>query len=177
MKITETTVKRPVATTMVFLIIIVLGVISFRYLPVDLLPPVEYPQLTVATEYPNVGSEEIETIITERIENTIAGVPGIERVRASSEEGESRVTLEFAQGTNIDVAANDVRAALDRVRDELPPEAEPPRIWKFDPSNFPIVIVGANSPMNLQELTQVLDREVTQRVEQILRVRTIDIWS
>src|SRR5699024_7045722 len=125
----------------------------------------------------NVCSEEIETIITERIENTIAGVPGIERVRASSEEGESRVTLEFAQGTNIDVAANDVRAALDRVRDELPPEAEPPRIWKFDPSNVPIVIVGANSPMNLQELTQVLDREVTQRCEQIAGVGTIDIWG
>lgn len=73
MKITETAVERPIATTMLFLIIIVLGVMSFRFLPVDLLPPVEYPQLTVATKYPNVGPEEIETIITQRIENTIAG--------------------------------------------------------------------------------------------------------
>ncbi|MEL7833142.1 efflux RND transporter permease subunit [Fodinibius sp. Rm-B-1B1-1] len=177
MKITETAVDRPIATTMLFLIIIVLGVISFRYLPVDLLPPVEYPQLTVATEYPNVGPEEIETIITQRIENTIAGVPGVERVRSSSSEGQSRVTLEFAQGTDIDVAANDIRAALDRVRDELPPEAEPPRIWKFDPNNFPIVIVGANSERNLQELTQVLDREVTKRFEQIPGVGSIDIWG
>lgn len=177
MKITETAVKRPIATTMLFLIIIVLGVMSFRYLPVDLLPPVEYPQLTVATEYPNVGPEEIETIITQRIENTIAGVPGIERVSSSSSEGRSRVRLEFAQGTDIDVAANDIRAALDRVRDDLPPEAEPPRIWKFDPNNFPIVIVGANSDMNLQELTQILDREVTKRFEQIPGVGSIDIWG
>ena len=177
MKITETAVKRPIATTMLFLIIIVLGVISFRYLPVDLLPPVEYPQLTVATEYPNVGPEEIEKIITQRIENTIAGVPGVERVRSSSSEGRSRVTLEFAQGTDIDVAANDIRAALDRVRDELPPEAEPPRIWKFDPNNFPIVIVGANSDRNLQELTQTLEREVTKRFEQIPGVGSIDIWG
>ncbi|SMO46769.1 efflux RND transporter permease subunit [Fodinibius sediminis] len=177
MKLTETAVERPIATTMLFLIIIVLGVMSFRYLPVDLLPPVEYPQLTVATEYPNVGSEEIEKIITQRIENTIAGVPGVERVRSSSSEGRSRVTLEFAQGTDIDVAANDIRAALDRVRDELPPEAEPPRIWKFDPNNFPIVIVGANSEMNLQELTQVLEREVTKRFEQIAGVGSIDIWG
>lgn len=177
MKITETAVKRPIATTMLFLIIVVLGVMSFRYLPVDLLPPVEYPQLTVATEYPNVGSEEIEKIITQRIENTIAGVSGVERVRSSSEEGESRVTLEFAQGTDIDVAANDIRAALDRVRDDLPPEAEPPRIWKFDPNNFPIVIVGANSEMNLQELTQILEREVTKRFEQIGGVGSIDIWG
>lgn len=177
MKITETAVERPIATTMLFLIIIVLGVMSFRFLPVDLLPPVEYPQLTVATEYPNVGPEEIETIITQRIENTIAGVPGVERVRSSSSEGRSRVTLEFAQSTDIDVAANDIRAALDRVRDELPPEAEPPRIWKFDPNNFPIVIVGANSDMNLQELTQILDREVTKRFEQIPGVGSIDIWG
>lgn len=177
MKITETAVERPIATTMLFLIIIVLGVISFRYLPVDLLPPVEYPQLTIATEYPNVGPEEIEKIVTQRIENTIAGVPGVERVRSGSSEGRSRVTLEFAQGTDIDVAANDIRAALDRVRDELPPEAEPPRIWKFDPNNFPIVIVGANSDMNLQELTQILDREVTKRFEQIPGVGSIDIWG
>jgi len=177
MKITETAVKRPIATTMLFLIIIVLGVISFRYLPVDLLPPVEYPQLTVATEYPNVGPEEIEKIITQRIENTIAGVPGVERVRSSSSEGQSRVTLEFAQSTDIDVAANDIRAALDRVRDELPPEAEAPRIWKFDPNNFPIVIVGANSDRNLQELTQTLEREVTKRFEQIPGVGSIDVWG
>lgn len=98
-------------------------------------------------------------------------------MRSSSSEGQSRVTLEFAQGTDIDVAANDIRAALDRVRDELPPEAEPPRIWKFDPNNFPIVIVGANSDMNLQELTQVLDREVTKRFEQIAGVGSIDIWG
>lgn len=177
MKITETAVNRPIATTMVFLIIIVLGVISFRYLPVDLLPPVEYPQLTVATDYPNVGPEEVEKIITKRIENTVGGVPGVEKIRSSSNEGQSYVTLEFAQGTEIDVAANDIRAALDRVRDDLPPEAEPPQIWKFDPNNFPIVIVGANSDMNLQELTQSLDREVTKRFEQIAGVGTIDIWG
>lgn len=177
MPITETSIKRPVATSMVFLIIITLGVIGFRFLPVDLLPPIEYPQLTVATEYPNVGPEEIEQIITEPIENALAGVPGVERVRSSSSEGRSRVTLEFAQSIDVDVASNDVRAALDRVRDNIPPEAEPPRIWKFDPNNFPIVIVGANSDMDLAKLTVVLEREVTKRFEQINGVGSIDIWG
>ncbi|MEQ8524554.1 efflux RND transporter permease subunit [Gracilimonas sp.] len=177
MPITETSIKRPIATSMVFLIIITLGVIGFRFLPVDLLPPIEYPQLTVATEYSNVGPEEMEQIITEPIENALAGVPGVERVRSSSSEGRSRVTLEFAQSVDVDVASNDVRAALDRVRDNIPPEAEPPRIWKFDPNNFPIVIVGANSDMNLAELTVLLDREVTKRFEQINGVGSIDIWG
>jgi HAE1 family hydrophobic/amphiphilic exporter-1 len=177
MPITETSIKRPIATSMVFLIIITLGVIGFRFLPVDLLPPIEYPQLTVATDYDNVGPEEIETIITEPIENALAGVPGVERVRSSSEQGGSRVTLEFAQSVDIDVASNDVRAALDRVRGSIPPEADAPRIWKFDPNNFPIVIVGANSDMNLAELTVLLDREITKRFEQINGVGSIDIWG
>ncbi|HXK60797.1 MAG TPA: efflux RND transporter permease subunit [Acidobacteriota bacterium] len=177
MKLTETAVHRPIATTMFFLIIIVLGVMSFRFLPVDLLPPIEYPQLTISTEYPNVGPEEIETIITQPIENAIASVPGVERVRSSSQEGESHVTLEFAQGTEVDVAANDVRAALDRIRDDLPPEVETPQIRKFDPDDFPVVIVGASSRRNLQELTLILEREVTRQFEQIPGVGSIDIWG
>ena len=177
MALTETSIKRPIATSMLFLIIITLGVMGFRYLPVDLLPPIEYPQLTIATNYDNVGPEEIENIITERIENAVAGVPGVERVRSSSNEGNSRVTLEFAQGVNIDAAANDVRAALDRVRSSLPVEADAPRIWKFDPNNFPIVIVGANSDKNLADLTLLLDREITKRFEQINGVGSIDIWG
>ena len=177
MAITEISIKRPIATSMLFLIIITLGVMGFRFLPVDLLPPIEYPQLTIATNYDNVGPEEIENIITERIENAVAGVPGVERVRSSSNEGNSRVTLEFAQGVNIDAAANDVRAALDRVRSSLPVEADAPRIWKFDPNNFPIVIVGANSDKNLADLTIILDREITKRFEQINGVGSIDIWG
>ncbi|MFP8488907.1 efflux RND transporter permease subunit [Gracilimonas sp. Q87] len=177
MPITETSIKRPIATSMVFLIIITLGVIGFRFLPVDLLPPIEYPQLTVSTDYANVGPAEMEQIITEPVENALAGVPGVERVRSGSSQGRSRVTLEFAQSVDVDVASNDVRAALDRVRDNLPPEADPPRIWKFDPNNFPIVIIGANSDMNLAELTTVLDREILQRFEQINGVGSIDIWG
>jgi HAE1 family hydrophobic/amphiphilic exporter-1 len=162
---------------MFFLIIIVLGVMSLRFLPVDLLPPIEYPQLSVSTEYPNVGPEEIEQIITQPIENTIASVPGVERVRSRSQEGRSWVTLEFVQGTDVDVAANDVRAALDQIRDELPPEVETPQIRKFDQDNFPVVIVGVYSKRNLVQLTQVLEREVTRRFEQIPGVGSIDIWG
>jgi HAE1 family hydrophobic/amphiphilic exporter-1 len=177
MKLTETSIKRPIATTMFFLIVIVLGVMSFHFLPVDLLPPIEYPQLTIATEYPNVGPEEIEKIITQRVENSIAGVPGVERVRSRSSEGSSWVTLEFVQGTDVDAAANDVRAALDRIRDELPPEVEAPRIRKFDPNDFPVVIVGAKSSRSLPDLTQILEQQITKRFEQIPGVGSIDIWG
>ncbi len=177
MNITRLAVHRPIATSMVFLIIIVLGVMGFHFLPVDLLPQIEYPRLSISTSYPNDGPEEIETIITDRIENAIASVPNIEEVRSNSQEGRSRVTLEFAQGTDIDAAANDVRAALDRIRNDFPPEVESPRVRKFDPDNFPVVILGAQSNRSLDELTRILEREVAQRFEQIPGVGSVDVWG
>jgi HAE1 family hydrophobic/amphiphilic exporter-1 len=177
MTVTQLSVKRPIATTMVFLIIIVLGIMGFRFLPVDLLPQIEYPMLTVRTNYPNVGPEEIEKIITDRVENAIAGVPNLEEVRSRSEEGQSRVTMQFTQGTNIDEAANDVRAALDRIRDDFPPEVESPRLWKFDPDNFPVVILGARSPRGMAELTRILEREISQQFEQIPGAGSVDVWG
>ncbi|HKJ68650.1 MAG TPA: efflux RND transporter permease subunit [bacterium] len=177
MNITSLAVKRPVATTMVFLIIVTVGIMGFRFLPIDLLPPIEYPMLSVSTSYPNVGPEEIETIITDRIENAVASVPNLEEVRSSSNEGYSRVSLEFTQGTNIDEAANDVRAALDRIRNAFPPEVDPPRVFKFDPDNFPVVIMGARSERGMEELTRILEREISQRFEQIPGVGSVDIWG
>ncbi|TFH02435.1 MAG: efflux RND transporter permease subunit [Calditrichales bacterium] len=177
MNITQTAVNRPIATTMVFLIIIVLGIMGFRFLPVDLLPQIEYPLLSISTSYPNVGPEEIETIITDRVENAVAGIPNVEEVRSRSEEGRSRVTLEFTQGTNVDEAANDVRAAIDRIRDDFPPEVESPRLWKFDPDNFPIVVLGAKSSRGMAELTHVLEREISQQFEQIPGAGSVDVWG
>ena len=177
MSLTGTAVKRPIATTMVFLIIIVLGIMGFRFLPVDLLPPIEYPLLSVSTSYPNVGPEEIETIITDRVENAVSVVPNLTEIRSTSEEGRSRVRLEFAQGTDVDAAANDVRAALDRIRDDFPPEVEPPRLWKFDPDNFPVVILGAQSSRSMDELTLILEREISHRFEQLEGVGSIDVWG
>jgi HAE1 family hydrophobic/amphiphilic exporter-1 len=131
--LTNTSIRRPVAVAMTYLIIVTIGVVAFVELPVDLLPRIEYPRLSVTVDYANVGPEEMETIITDPLENALSGIPNLERMTSRSEEGRSRVSLEFGRGTNIDEAANDVRAALDRLRDDLPIEAEAPSIWKFDP--------------------------------------------
>ena len=177
MGLTQTSINRPIATAMVYLIVIVLGIAGFRYLPVDLLPPVEFPRLSITVDYSNVGPEEIETIITDQIENAIAGVANIEEVTSTSEEGRSRVNLNFSQNTNLDEAANDVRAALDRVRRNLPEEADAPRVRKFDPNEAPIVILGAQSNRPLDELTQLLERDISKRLEQIPGVGSIDVWG
>ena len=177
MKLTHTSVARPVTTLMVFLIIITLGTISFRHIPIDLLPPIEFPRLTVVVGYANVGPEEMEQLVTERIENALAGVANVERVTSNSSEGRSWVSLNFAQGTNLDEASNDVRAALDRLRRVLPEDADPPRIWKFDPNDAPIVIIGARSNRPLSDLTRILERDITKNFEQIPGVGNIEIWG
>ena len=106
MSIAAVSIKRPIATTMVYLIVITLGLISFRFLPVDLLPPIEFPSLNIRVNYGNVGPEEMELIVTERIENAVAGVPNLEQVFSFSGEGQADIDLRFAEGTNLDEAAN-----------------------------------------------------------------------
>lgn len=177
MGITETSIKRPIATAMVYLIVLVLGITGFRYLPVDLLPPIEFPRLSVNVNYDGVGPEEIETIITDQLENALSGVANLDEMTSNSEEGSSRVSLNFSRNTNLDEAANDVRAALDRVRRSLPEEADPPRVWKFDPNDSPIVIVGAQSTRQLDELTRILEDDISKRLEQVPGVGSIDVWG
>jgi HAE1 family hydrophobic/amphiphilic exporter-1 len=173
--ITDVSIRRPVATAMAFLILIVIGIISFRTLPVDLLPKVEYTQLTVSVRYPNVGPAEIEQIITDPIENVVSGLPNLERMTSESQEGRSRVRLEFGRGTNIDEAANDLRAALDELRDDLPVEAEPPQIFKLDLDQVEVVSLAATSTHDLEELTRMLENEISRRFEQIPGVGAIEI--
>ena len=177
MSLTSTSIKRPIATTMVFLIIILIGIVGFRYLPVDLLPEIESPQLSVRVNYDNVGPEEMELIVTAPLENALSGIPNVEQMSSSSSEGTSNISLQFARGTNLDAAANNVRDALDRVRDALPVEADPPRIRQFRPDDFPIVIIGVRSDRNLAELTQILEREISMFFEQIPGVGSIDVWG
>ena len=91
MPLTDVSIRRPVATTMAYLILLVLGIVSFRALPIDLLPDVSYPRLVVYTSYPDVAPAEVERLITEAIEAQGAGVPGVEKVTSVSREGVSLV--------------------------------------------------------------------------------------
>ncbi|MCL7976751.1 MAG: efflux RND transporter permease subunit [marine benthic group bacterium] len=168
-------IRRPVATAMFYLVVVTIGIVGLRYLPVDLLPKIEFPRLAVWVGYPNVGPEEIESIVTNPLENALSGIPNLERMTSSSQEGRSVVRLEFARGTDLDEAANDIRAALDRLRNDLPLEATPPGIWKFDPNAREIVTISATSTRDLEQLTRVLEREIAKRFEQIPGVGSIEI--
>jgi len=173
----QQSVARPVLTTMVTLIVVIVGLVSLVRLRTDLLPDVEMPTLTVQTRYEGASPEVMERLVTERVEEIVATVPGIEEITSVSAEGNSEVRIRFGWGTDLDVAANDVRAKLEQEIDELPDEAERPQIRKFDVAGFPIVILGVSSPLEPVELTTIVDEQVRPRISRIPGVAQVDIWG
>ncbi len=175
MKLIEFSVRRPIFVSMCTIIVLVLGGISLSKLPVDLMPDITYPVLTITTEYENAGPEEIEEIITRPIERALSAVSGVEEVTSFSKEGSSRVTVKFTYETNLDEATNDVRDRLDRVTPNFPDEAERPMIRKFDTSSFPIVTLGASADLDPVQLKQMIEDNISYRFERVPGVASADI--
>jgi HAE1 family hydrophobic/amphiphilic exporter-1 len=156
-------------------VIVLLGAISLLRLPVDLMPDVSFPSLTVRVSYPGVGPREIEEAITRPIEQAMSAVAGLEQLTSNSSEGSSRVTLNFAYGTDLNVAADDVRSRLDRVRGRLPDDADPPVLFKFDATQFPIVWIGVEGEMNDVQLREVAENDLARRLERVPGVASVDV--
>ncbi len=177
MRISRITVQRPVLTLMVTLIVVILGATAFVRLPVDLMPDISYPMLSVSTSYPNTGPEIIEQLITRPMEQALSAVPGVEDITSTSQEGASNVRLAFAWGTNLEEAANDVRDRLDRVIGRLPDGADRPRIFKFDYSAFPILFLGVYGSVDPLYLRKVIDDLISYRIERVPGVAAVEVWG
>ena len=177
MNIARFSVHRPVFTTMVVLIVIILGGIALSHLPVDLMPDISYPTLSVSTSYESASPEEIEELLTLPVEQAMAAVPGVEEVSSVSSEGSSNVRVSFTWGTNLDAAANDIRDRLDRVIPRLPEDADRPSLRKFDPASFPILILGASSKLDPIQTRRILEDDIKYRIERVPGVAALDIWG
>jgi HAE1 family hydrophobic/amphiphilic exporter-1 len=177
MKLSEFSVKHPIFTVMLTLIVIVLGAVSFSRLPIDLMPDITYPTLSIQTSYENATPEEIEELITRPVEGALSAVPGVEDVFSTSTEGSSSVRVTFTWGTDLDAAANDIRDRLDRVMPIFPEEAERPRLRKFDLASFPILILGASSDLDPIQMRRILDDQIKYRIERVPGVASVDIWG
>ena len=145
-------VRRPIGTIVVFLAIVLLGVVSTRELAIDLMPEVDMPRITVTTAYEGVAPQDIETLLTRPIEQAVSTVDGVDRIESTSTEGLSRVQLQFAWGMDLDAVVSDVRAQLERIRAELPEEADPPNVLKFDLSSASIAHLGLSGSGDARRL-------------------------
>jgi HAE1 family hydrophobic/amphiphilic exporter-1 len=160
------TTQRPVATGMLFLAIIMLGVVSLARLPVDLLPDISFPRLVVYTTYRDAGPREIEERISVLIEQAVSTVGGLRRLSSISRDGVSVVTLEFLWGTKMDFAALQIREKLDQIRWQLPPQADRPTLLRQDPREQPIMMLAVVGE-DLYRLRELSRQVFKRRLEQI----------
>ncbi len=162
-------VRRPVATAMAYVAVVLLGVTSLLTLEVDLLPNLDLPMLTIWTVYRDGTAEEVERLVTVPIEEIVNTVPGVKRVRSFSRPGVSIIMVEFAWGTPMDFAGLDIRGKLDALRGEIPQRAGRPTIVRLDPSDRPIMglaITGANAE-NLQTLVENVVKRRLEKAENV----------
>jgi HAE1 family hydrophobic/amphiphilic exporter-1 len=177
MSLPDLAIRRPVFIVVVFLIVALMGGISFLNLPVDLMPDVTFPTISVTTTYQGVGPREIEELITIPLERTLASTPGIKEMTSRSSEGTSRVRVSFEWGVDLEAGAEELRARIDRIRGQLPEDADPPTLYKYDLSIFPIMFLGISSEMPPRELREFAEKQIQYRFERISGVAQADIWG
>lgn len=177
MSIPRTAIERPVTMFMISAVIVLLGAISLVRLPVDLLPDLSFPSLTVRVSYPGVGPREIEETITRPIEQTVAAVAGLDQLNSTSSEGSSTVRLNFVWGTDLGEAADDLRSRIDRIRGRLPEDADPPVIFKFDSNAWPIMTIAVQGEGDMDPVTlrEMAERTLAQRLERVNGVASVTV--
>lgn len=177
MKLPELGVQKPVTTLMFFLAIFVLGSVMLTQLPVDLMPEIERPTVTVVTTWEGVSAEDVETMVTKVVERALGTVNGLEEMTSATIEGVSSVTCEFAWGTNLDEASNDIRSNLERIRKALPDDADPPVLRKFNTSQTPIQFYGITCKESLENLEELANNEIADPLKRLPGVGAVNLFG
>ena len=175
MSIIETSVKKPVAMSMLLSIVMAVGVFASLKLPVDFLPDIESPVLTVSTDYTGAGPEEVEVSVTRPLENVLSTVEDLDEITSTSMEGNSTVRLEFAWGSDLDQAMFNVREKIDIIRNNLPDESDSPQIFKFSTDMIPVMGLLMAGIDDLATAYDLAENQIKKSLEQIPGVGQVDV--
>ena len=175
MSIPRFAIHRPIMMAMISSIVILLGAISLTRLPVDLLPDIQQPTITVRMNYPGVGPLEMEELITRPLEQALSATAGLEQLNSTSSEGNSNLRLNFTWGTDLSEAMNDMRTRIDRVRNRLPEDADPPTIFKFDSNSQPIMGIGVEGNYDRVTLREMGENILSPRLERVPGVASVTV--
>jgi len=180
MRLPEFGVKKPVTNLMIFSSIIVLAVYSLTRIGIDSMPKIEPPVITVISAYPGASPEDVESKVTEPLENQLATTPGLEKITSQSLEGTSVISLKFIWGTNLDAASNDVRDRIDmtkRLLPDIPDEMDNPYIFKFNTASMPILFLGITAQESYSGLYELIDKRVGDALRQLPGVGTVQLFG
>jgi len=178
MNISELSIRRPVLATVLTLIIVLFGLIGYISLGVREYPSVDNPIISVSCSYPGANADVIENQITEPLEQNINGIPGIRSLTSVSQQGQSRITVEFELSVDLETAANDVRDKVSRAQRWLPRDCDPPTVSKADADATPILMVAIQSEKrSLLEISEIADLTVKEQLQTIPEVSSVSIWG
>jgi HAE1 family hydrophobic/amphiphilic exporter-1 len=175
MNLPEFSVHKPVTILMVFFAAILVGAVCLSQIPIDLLPEMDLPAISVIATYEGAAPEDVETKVTEPLERFLSTVPELEHITSKSKEGMSLITLNFEWGTDLDTRANEVRDMVGMAKMRLPDEVEEPRVFKFDVSRFPIMVYGVTARETYPRLEDILEDEVTDPLKRLPGVASASV--
>ena len=168
MSLSTVSIRRPITVLMFTLIAVLIGGIAYVKLPIDLMPEIVYPTISVRAEYPGVAPEEMENLVARPLEEALSSAPGVKEISSTSTEGNASVRVSFEHGVNLDEAANELRSRLDRRRQALPEDMLPPVMYKFDVSQYPIMFLTVAVPnMDPKELRRFVEKQIQYRLERV----------
>jgi HAE1 family hydrophobic/amphiphilic exporter-1 len=174
-KLAEICVRRPVFATMLILALTVVGLFSFSSLGVDLFPKIDLPTVTITVTNPGASPQEVETEITDKVEEAVNTISGIDELRSTSVEGVSQVFVTFLLDKNADVAAQEIRDKVNLIVSDLPETADAPIIQKLDTDAAPVLRIAVSAPRSLREVTDTADNKIKKRIESINGVGKVEI--
>ena len=178
MNISELSIRRPVLATVLTLIILLFGAVGYVSLGVREYPSVDNPIISVTCSYAGANADVIENQITEPLEQNINGIPGIRSLTSVSQQGSSRITVEFELSVDLETAANDVRDKVSRAQRYLPRDCDPPTVSKADADAMPILMVAIQSEKrSLLEISEIADLTVKEQLQTIPEVSSVSIWG
>ncbi|EQB20233.1 RND multidrug efflux transporter [Dehalobacter sp. UNSWDHB] len=176
MRISETSVKRPVTVLMLVFIVIILGFVSFTRIPLDLMPEMELPYAIVSTSYNGAGPQEIETLITQPIEQAVSTAQNVKNISSITSEGSSLVILEFNYGVDMDQVALDLREKIDLIKNYFPDGVSNPMVLKINMNSTPVLTLSISSPtMSLSELQTLAEDTIQPRLERAEGVASVSV--
>lgn len=175
MNLASLSIKRPVFITCIVTVILVVGWLSLKKLPVDLFPNVTFPIVTVTTVYPGAGPEEVETLVSKVYEEELSNVPGLKKLSSQNLENVSVIIAEFTLSTDIKYAEQQIRDKVSAARKKLPTDIQEPVIRKLDPADQPIVTIAVQSNLPDGELYQIVEKKIKPQFEQINQVGLVEI--
>jgi len=164
-KLAELCVRRPVFASVLILLLIVIGGTGFFQLGVDRFPQVDLPTVSVSASLPGAAPETVETELTDKLEEAVNTIAGIDELRSSSREGSASVRITFNLETDIDVATQEVRDRIASAQRNLPDAVDPPTVRRFDPNQIPIMAIAVSGDRPISELTEYVDKTLRRLVE------------